>query len=168
MAQQEDGVTSTHCLYPPPHGCPTKGHFGSKGTCTCDLSRVLAKTSAPALLPDSFFSRSGYLPCAAASLCNVGEVKSRSLWYTAAEQSRDSGSLTLPHHMGLLEAVSAFNQLYLGTEWGGCAGRGERPRQAGITATVSHWLWQIQDGKLKQSLDAVLDPLRMGSEPPQK
>lgn len=70
--------------------------------------------------------------------------------------------------MGLLEAVSAFNQLYLGTDWGGCAGRGERPRQAGITATVSHWLWQIQDGTLKQSLDAVLDPLRMGSEPPQK
>lgn len=32
MAQQEDEVTSTHCLHPLPHRCPKKGHFGSKGT----------------------------------------------------------------------------------------------------------------------------------------
>lgn len=71
MAEQEDGVTSTHCLHPLPHGCPTTGHLGSKGTQCMWTPRVLAKTSVPALLPHSCFSRAGYLPCAAASLCNV-------------------------------------------------------------------------------------------------
>lgn len=47
-----------------------------------------------------------------------------------------------------------------------CAGRGEHPHQAGITATVNHWLWKRSDGTLKQSMDAVLDPLRMGNELP--
>lgn len=127
--------------------------------------RVLGKTSVPALLPDSCFPRVGYLPCAAASLCNVGELKSWSLWHAAAEQSRNSGSLPVPHHMGLLEGASAFNQLYLGTEQGGCAGRGEHPRQAGITATASHWIWHRSDGTLKHSLGAVLESLMRGSVP---